>query len=172
MSDKKELINEVKSLTGISDLRELDKESTEKILKLVGEQRLKEAHINAVIEVAPQFVRLQTEILQTISAAIEGLEKSQRTALETIQTTLKGLTNILQTLAENMETDEGRMKIAECTVKAGEQFIEVSKTLASMNKENNGVWKWVVGGLAAGLTLLVGGVVAKGLSKKEKQNEK
>ncbi|GEM_PF-2640244 len=167
MSDKDKLINEVKSATGLDDLSKLDKDSIEKILRLVGEQRLKEAHISAIVEVAPHFVQLQTEVLKTVSRAIDGLEKSQGSVLETMQITLKGLINILQTLAEKMESDDGRLKIAECTIKSGEQFIEVSKRLESINKENNSIWKWVIGGVAAGLTLVASAVAAKEMRDKK-----
>ena len=167
MNDKEILINEVKSAIGLDDLSKLDKESTEMILQLIGKQRLTEAHISAIVEVAPHFVQLQTEVLKTVSKAIDGLESSQRSALETMQITLKGLINILQTLAEKMESDDGRLKIAEYTIKAGEQFIAVSKTLESMNKENNRIWKWVIGGVATGLTLFAGIVSAKVMGDKK-----
>ncbi|MDM8523209.1 DUF1566 domain-containing protein [Desulfococcaceae bacterium HSG8] len=115
---KEELLNEIRQLLNIDDLSKLDRKSVKKILELFARKRLDEAHINAVIEAAPRFLRFQSEFLKTLSDVADGLNVPRGNVLEKIQGNLKKTSDILQNISEEMEKEDGRARLAGYAIKA------------------------------------------------------
>ncbi|MCP4112619.1 MAG: hypothetical protein GY749_45025 [Desulfobacteraceae bacterium] len=71
-------LNEIRKLSGIHDLSELDWKSAEKILKLLGDGHLKKAHFDALKEIAPHIIEVAKKMKQNkwkwiIGSAATGL---------------------------------------------------------------------------------------------------
>lgn len=145
---------ELKKISGISDFSKLTTEDLEKLLKLIGEQRLKEAHVKALLENAPLFLGCAKEALSVIGKAAAGAKESQKSALAPIAASVANISKVLEILAEKAESDESRIKIVENLIEAGKLYLEFLKISESMNKDNNAFWlklnsivAFVVGGL-------------------------
>jgi hypothetical protein len=60
-------------MAGINDLKSLSREGDRKILELVGQQRIQEAHIQALVKVVPKTSLIQLHILVKVSKNLRKL---------------------------------------------------------------------------------------------------
>lgn len=145
MNSDSTVIEDIKRISGIGNLSKLSAAEATKLLNLIGEQRLSEAHVKALIEVAPQFISIANEALKTISKTVEGTKESQKNALSAVLAAVSGLTNVLTVLANKAESDEVREKIAQYLIEAGKLYIQVTIITKDMNKDNNDTWVKIAG---------------------------
>lgn len=166
--NNKDLLDQIKEISGLTNLDNLSVEEVKKILSLIGEQRLKESHIIALIECYPHFSSIAIESLRMISTCAQGAKDSQKEALQAISSLALGIINCLEILSKNANSDETREKLAMYIIEAGKITVEFGHIAADINKENNDFWIKIakIGASVAVLAgVLVGGVaIAKGNS--------
>lgn len=160
-------IAELKKIIGVKDFNNLSPNDVERILKLIGEQRLKEGQIKALLEIAPTFLKLATESLKTISNIADGAKDSQSDAMAAIIAAINGIAETLNILARSAETDYTREKIALLLIEAGKIYIELAKLSKEMNEDNNKVWKV----LGMGALLALGAVLTALASNGRNSND-
>lgn len=141
-------IEELKNILGVNDLSTLSKKDTLKVMKLVSEHKLSEAHLRTLIEVCPQFVGLSVESLKTMQSAAAGAKESQAAAFASFSKAVEGILDALSALAKNAETDETRIEIAKILHESANIFVELAKISKEMNSDNNSVWKYIAGATA------------------------
>lgn len=160
-----QIIDELKSISGVVDFGSLSKEDAARLLALIGEQKLSEAHIKALVEIAPAFLGFSSECLKAMSNVADGAKITQTEAISTIKKSISGLTDVLGRLAENAESDETREKIAFLLLEAGKLYVEMAKILKDMNKDNNDTWIKIAGILGTVLTVVITVVFGGGAGK-------
>ena len=161
MSSEK-IIDDLKSIAGVTDFSNLSKEDAARLLTLIGEQKLSVAHIKALIEIAPDFLKFSSEFLKAMSNIADAAKSTQTEAISTIKKSISGLTSVLERLAANAESDETREKIAFFLLEAGKLNLEMVKILKDMNKDNNETWMKLAGILGTVLAIAIT-VVFKGV---------
>lgn len=142
---KNSTIEELIEITGFSNFKILTDNDAVKILTLIGQQRLKEAHIKALVQLAPGFIKLATESLRAITTVAKAAGDVQVETLKILQRSVDGVADALQTLAKSAKTDKTREKIAECILEAGRLYIELAKISREMNSQNNDFWLKMAG---------------------------
>ena len=142
-------INDLKAKAGLRDLGRVTVEQFARVQKLAAEGELTLNQIKALVSALPQFVELQKETIEGIKQIVEGAKESQQAAIQAVSHSLNAASRTLEILAEKAETDETRLKLAEQSIEIGRLGIETANIIASMNKDNNNLWRMAVG--AAGL---------------------
>lgn len=100
-----------------------------------------------------------TEALKAIGAAAEGAKASQGEAFQTVKSSIDGIVDVLSRLADKADTDEARIKIAECVVEAAKLYVQIPNIIKDMNANNNNTWKTIA--RIAVVTVSVIGAIAK-----------
>lgn len=159
MSIDTAVIEEIKTISGIANLAEMSPEEVRTLLGLIGQQRLGLAHIEALVQVAPQFVSLANDALKNIGLVAEGAKESQKGALSAVVSSINGLTAVLTLLAERSESDEAREKIAFYLIEAGKLFVQITQYTKDINKDNNETWTKLAG-IAGSVLMAAAGIVA------------
>ncbi len=158
-NEENELIQEIKdSLGDVSDLKQMTLEQAARILKLIGQQRLKEAHISALVEIFPGFVELEAQVIKAVITDIESAKDSQKEAFDSLKEPLNSVLSILKILGENASSDEAIKEIGKISLEAGKLCIEMGKIVKDMNESNNSFWETVVkvlGGVFLGAIALI-----------------
>lgn len=152
-------IEELKSITGMLDFKNLSQEDAKKVLKIIGEQRLSEAQVGALVKIAPEFLSCTTEALSGLKVSAEGAKENQKEALAAITQSIGSISSVLKLLAEQSESDETREKIASHLIEAGKLYIQFAEIAKEMNSENNSFWL-KMGGIFGTVALVVLGGMA------------
>ena len=152
-------IEELKSITGMLDFKNLSQEDAKKVLKIIGEQRLSEAQVGALVKIAPAFLSCTTEALSGLKVSAEGAKENQKEALAAITQSIGSISSVLKLLAEQSESDETREKIASHLIEAGKLYIQFAEIAKEMNSENNSFWL-KMGGIFGTVALVVLGGMA------------
>jgi len=143
----------VKEITGIHDPEHASPQDVANINILAAQGKLNIEQMVSLVSIIPHFIELQKATiqgLQEISAAVRDVQKE---AIQSVSRSLDSASRILEQLASGVQTDEVRMQIAEHAIEIGRLGLEVAKLIESMNKDNNSIWKYIVGG--TGLSLLI-----------------
>lgn len=166
---------------GIEGLpKQLTKKQVSKIIELSAQNQITAMGLQAVIQTYPQFIELAKSVAESAKESqtelIKTLNSSQKTALENITLNLSPLIETLNILASNTESDEIRNKIIDTIICIGNLMIEQSRIIQAMNednnetsrranKNNNKLWKWIVGA-----TLLILFYITLGFLGKKSEN--
>jgi hypothetical protein len=118
LEDKK-IEAELLQIIGLKRLDKLSKEEASTILKLIGEQRLKEAHIQALVRLAPGFIAVATEALRVQMKVIAAAKEVQQDVVQTISAAVEGISQALKILVGSAESDATREKLAAVLLEAG-----------------------------------------------------
>jgi len=170
MKTKEDLLDEVRNITKIKDLENMTELGVDRILTLIGAQRLNEQQIAAMIEVAPSFVALSVKSLETIATIVQEAGSSQRQVLENINLSIDSISTVLSILADKVESDETRLKIAEYSLKAGELYVEILKIQKDINVNNNNFWL-KVGVIAASLVVVTAKIAALSIANSKSNSQ-
>lgn len=155
---------ELIKISGITDFNNLSKEDSAKLLKLIGEHKLSETHVKALVEIAPDFIKAQIEALKAVAEVAKGAKETQKEVISTVVNSIQGVTSILEKLAERTNSDEAIIELAKLTIQAGGLYLEAIKISERINKDNNNTWI-KIGGLATAILGVAIPVTLKVLSK-------
>ena len=155
--NKVEVLENVKSKTGITDFENVTSAQFKKIQELAAKDDISREQMQLLVEAMPNFVDLQKTYVDGLKAVINSAKETQKDALRGISATLDSITNLLNNIVNKSETEELRSKIADIALKLADYGLEIAKILQETNKENNATWKYIVGGVSACL-LLIGGL--------------
>ena len=86
-----EIISEIQTISGIPDIKNMSQADARAILTLVGQQRLKEAHISALIKLVPGFIGMTQVALNSQMEVVRNAGAIQSQVLATLQSTIDGL---------------------------------------------------------------------------------
>lgn len=132
--DKEQNLANLKRKANISDLSSFGLNEFKNIQDMVFKNQLSKDEIALLIELVPNFIELQKEFINSIKDATKEAGKNQQAAF----TSIDNITRILEKLAENVQSDEARLAIAD-------KVMELSKTLhpiiEKMNSNNNEMYK-------------------------------
>ena len=149
------LIAEILKASGLENLSDMNQADAAKLLSLIGEQRLKEAHVAALVAVAPHFIGLATEAIRTGATIAESMKESQKQALAAIQKQIECISAVLSQIAASMSTDACRVQVASLIVEMGKLHVEAIK---EVNKHNNNTYLQIAG-IATTIVSITVGVV-------------
>lgn len=169
MKSNEDLLQEIREITKIRDLENISEIGTIKILNLIGEHKLNEEQINALIALAPSFISMATEALKTISSIVPQVGETQREVLKNIGNSINSINTVLSTLANKVESDEVRLKIAEYTIRAGELYLEFTKLQAKINENNNETW-WKITGTVSAIVAATAALVVISMNPRGNSN--
>ena len=154
------IVDEIIEITGIRDLKKMTEADTVKLLRLIGEQKLKEEHVRALVKIAPSFIGLAVESLKAISAVAKASGASQIDALQSVQQSISAISEALQVLAASAKSDKTREKLARAILEAGRLYVELARISQQMNANNNDFWLKLAGVAAMVLVAVLQGFVA------------
>ncbi|WP_373819246.1 hypothetical protein [Glaesserella sp.] len=135
-------INELRKKTGVNDFSKLTLSEYTNIQKMLSEDKFDKQELSLLIELLPNLVDLQKDYIESVKEIAKQAGNAQASAFNAINCQMK----VLEKLADNVETDEARIKIAEIL---SEMSKEVNKIIKEMNVDNNSLWKWIAAGAAA-----------------------
>lgn len=154
-------LRELKTATGITDFGAVTYEQFAQVVKKAAENGLSLERLKLLVQVMPQFVQLQSEMIGALKKIAEGAQSGQHAALQAVGNSLDATRQTLHVLAQNAQTDEVRLEIAKIAVEVGKQGLELARIIVVINGDNNSFWRHVAGiaGTAAvvviGVSLLV-----------------
>ena len=110
-----------------------------------------------VIKAIYDFVITHKDALDVIKNLDDTMlnQKEIVAGIRDIGKTLDLITKIVKRLSEEVQTEEGRIKLAEINLELGKLTVENGKILERINSANNKFWTLVLGGLViiAGISL-------------------
>lgn len=140
--------------------------TSEEMLKLVADERIKLAQLKTLIEIHPGIVKASIEAMQSLSKVSETAGSSQIEATKTLKKSISGTVDVLKILAQNAQSDSTREKIAELLIELAKQHKELCLVTERMNQGNNKLWKNIAMGIGGAAMLVIGGVAAAATFKK------
>ncbi len=135
-------INELRKKTGVYNFSKLTLDEYKHIQKMLSEDKFDKQELSLLVELLPNLVNLQKDYIESVKEITKQAGNAQAAAFNVIDRQMK----VLEKLADNVETDEARLKIAEIL---SEMSKNVNNIIKEMNGDNNGLWKWVAAGAAA-----------------------
>ena len=141
----------LKTKTSIKDFNNVTKNEFEGLQKMLANKALSTNEVSTLVELIPNFVELQKDLINGLKVITENSGNSQKTALDVINNQMK----ILEKLATCMQSDDARLKIAKDLMKLSE---ETNRIIERMNSNNNDFWKWITGG-ATTIAAIIGVVI-------------
>jgi hypothetical protein len=166
LEDKK-IEAELLQIIGLKRLDKLSKEEASTILKLIGEQRLKEAHIQALVRLAPGFIAVATEALRVQMKVIAAAKEVQQDVVQTISAAVEGISQALKILVGSAESDATREKLAAVLLEAGQLYLQLAIILQQVNANNNEMYKTVAKMATIALIVVVGVFLTATSTKRE-----
>ena len=157
MTSQNHAIEDLKTITGVSDFENASPEDMAKIDKMAAQGKLNLEQMKLVIEAMPHFVELQKTTVQALQDTVAAARDVQKEAVQSVGNSLNAASRILEQLAGTVETDDARMRLAEIAIEVGRLGLEIARILEQMNKDNNNLWKWISGAavtLAAAVILI------------------
>ena len=152
MTSQNHAIEDLKTITGVSDFENASPEEMAKIDKMAAQGKLNLEQMKLVIEAMPHFVELQKTTVQALQDTVAAARDVQKEAVQSVGNSLNTTSRILEQLAGSVQTDDARMRLAEIAIEIGRLGLEMARILEQMNKDNNNLWKWISG---AAVTLAV-----------------
>jgi len=134
-------LKEIEKFSGIKDFKNLSKEDVIKLTKLQADGILEKTHIEALTKIAPEFIKMQIEVVKSFAKISGDMKESQIKSTEPVIESIQGLTRILETLASKAQSDSTIEKIAELSIKLAEKYTEILEINRKQNKDNNNNWK-------------------------------
>jgi hypothetical protein len=131
---------EIKKIAGIADLSKMTQGDAERLVTLIGQQRLNEAQVQLLLKVTPQFTAMAQAAIKMQLEIVNGVSASQSEAFQTLKSIVEGTNKSLELLSKRANTDEARMHIANCIVEMARIFASAPQ---KMNADNNKTWKVV-----------------------------
>ena len=115
--------------------------------------------INQLVEISPKFAATNRQAIRELQEIAAGAQASQHSALEAVGRVIVAPWHpqgVLALAAQNAQTDEARLEIADIAWEVGQQGIEGARTIERMNQDNNSLWRWMAGAAAvmAGFTAI------------------
>ncbi|WP_265470129.1 hypothetical protein [Haemophilus parainfluenzae] len=141
----------LKTKTSIKDFNNVKKNEFEGLQKMLANKALSTNEVSTLVELIPNFVELQKDLINGLKVIAENSGNSQKTALDVINNQMK----ILEKLATCMQSDDARLKIAKDLMKLSE---ETNRIIERMNSNNNDFWKWITSG-ATTIAAIIGVVI-------------
>lgn len=137
MKNNNALLTEVKQKANIKSIENLSLEETKKIVKLIGEDKIKKEHLEALTQFSPGFIDSITDMVNAIPRLVEIVGGVNEQALNKIDH-LNQTTKALSTLASNVKSDQEKIEIAKLIVQVAKDY---NKTIEAINFENNNTWQ-------------------------------
>lgn len=132
----------------LADIRS-GKMTEEKLIKLFMLQKNAELVVNSEIS-----------YFKSLLASFEGVKQSQKAIIEGVSNSLKPHVAILEKLATLPQSEENIRNLATVTIELARLQLEVNRTLADLNKQNNATWIGLAQ-VAAAVVVGMGGVIIK-----------
>lgn len=110
-------------------------------------------HPNDLISLISDFLQLQKSVVDAIREATKTARENQKEMVKVLENSISTVSGIIDRLSDKVESDEARMRLADISLELGNITREMSHMFERMNKENNRLWKFVIGGV-----LVIGGV--------------
>jgi hypothetical protein len=132
--------------------------TSEELLELASEGKLKLAQLKALIAIHPGIVQTTINTLEAFTKSSENAGNSQVEAVKGIRDSINGSLEVLKILAQKSQSDGTIEKIASTLLEVSKLHKEISLILEKMNNSNNKLWKKVFVGIGTVATLVVGGV--------------
>lgn len=155
-------LEKVKEVTGIQDLSSINEDEALVILGAVETKQLSQENIKALIEFSPHFVTVAAAALETLKTISTSAKESQVAAVTNIGEVSKQLSAALSSISKEAMGDAARIELARSSERIAQTILETAKVNAGMNKDNNNLWKFCVGGalvVTACAAVVIGGVI-------------
>lgn len=136
-------LKEIEKVSGIKDFKNLSKEDVIKLTELQANGILEKSHIEALTKIAPDFIKMQIELVQSFAKMSGDMKETQIKSTEPIIESIQSLSRILETLAAKAQSDATIEKIAEISIKLAEQFAKILEINRQQNGDNNNNWKYI-----------------------------
>ncbi|NER90832.1 hypothetical protein [Moorena sp. SIO3A2] len=153
MENNNSLVAEVKEKANLTNSEELSLEESQKILNLIEEGEIEEKHIKALAKDSPKFstkfIESMTELVHTFPSLVEKVGDVNQEALDKIDH-INHTVKTLKDLASNIQSDEGRIKIAELIFQISKDYNE---TLKEINANTNNTWSKIGGTIASAFVI-------------------
>lgn len=136
---------------GIDRSGNLSSEQCAILLQLAAAGRLTLEQINQLMDAYPDLVHTCPYPDQGLRQIASGVQASQQRALQAAEQVLVAPWDPNCAFAEaarNAESDDARLEIAEMAWGMGQQFLEGTSMIERMNRDNNNLWRWMVGAAA------------------------
>jgi len=149
MSTMSDELAKLKDVTGVHDLEHASPQDVAKIDKMAAQGKLSLEQMELLVAAIPHFVELQKAAIQALQDTVAAARAVQKEALQAVGKSLDSASRILEQMASGVQTDEARMQIAGQAIEIGRLGLEVAKLIESMNKDNNSLYKYIAGAVAA-----------------------
>lgn len=141
-------LKNIEKITGIKDFKNLSKEDVIRLTELQADGILEKSHIEALTKIAPDFIKMQIEVVKSIATISGDMKESQIKSTEPVIESIQSLSRILETLASKAQSDATIEKIAELSIKLAEQFAKILEINRRQNEDNNSNWKQILATLS------------------------
>lgn len=118
-------LKEIEKFSGIKDFKKLSKEDIIRLTELQSKGVLEISHIEALTKIAPEFIKMQIEVVKSFAKISGDMKESQIKSTEPVIESIQGLTRILETLASKAQSDSTIERIAELSIKLAEKYTEI-----------------------------------------------
>ncbi len=149
------LLQEIKQLLELSDFSEFSPEHVLMVQKLAAEGTLNKEHLLVLIDNVPYFPQMQldvqTETARGLRAIVDSVRGNQKAAIDAILSQQNNFIGLLEIVSSAVDTDEGRLKIAELTVEFGQQSMQIAQIMENISYDNNRLWNKIVGTTASAI---------------------
>jgi hypothetical protein len=108
--------------------------------------------IDQLVEASPNFAATNRQAIQELRQIAAGAQASQQSALAAVDRVIVAPWHpqgALALAAQNAQSDEVRLELADIAFEVGQQGIEGARTIERMNQDNNSLWRWMSGMAAA-----------------------
>ncbi|HBI42591.1 MAG TPA: hypothetical protein DDY78_06990 [Planctomycetales bacterium] len=154
---------DLQAAAGVIDFANMNDEQFARVVKKAVQGRITLEQLRLLVQVVPQFLQLQEQMISQLIAGVQevakGARESQKDALQAVGRSLESVHQALHMLAQNAQTDHGRVEIAKLALEAGKQGIELARIIEQMNQANNSLW-WKLGTVLAAAIVTIAGAAA------------
>ncbi len=146
--DRKKYLQEVQQVAQF-DNSELSREKVKTIVRLAGEGKIGEEHIETLAMFTPDFTKLAVNLV--VASLPNLIDQAGKVSEQTISklSGIHDVIEVLKILAEKAESDETRIKLGELTVTLTKEYNQI---IRSINQDNNDCW-WGMWGIITGASL-------------------
>jgi hypothetical protein len=147
-------IKEILEIAKIENFEKLTDKDILEITKLQGQNKLTEKHTEALVNMYPDFVRSQVEIVKAFTNTIDNITKEHITTYNNIRATIDSLSEVIKIIASKDDNSEAvKIKLIETSEKLGDKYLEILKIQEDMNNDNNNLAKRAIALLGTALIL-------------------